>query len=186
MHHSTVKEPVLLNAVLWAPRDISSVSGWVIAASVSLALVPTRDRVSTGCSVPPYHQQVRNTPAPSRDPHLSPGNMLRQSHLQRYLPRERWASSAGKTASQQREDKVVALEIIISTAIQVNPLAAETRQATIIPQGAGRTAVSLKTDAAFQTAPMQCSANNTHKHRQSLMHSLIYVSKLETLHWFGT
>lgn len=138
------------------------------------------------------HRLLRSTLPPASQKHSctqqgpSPGNMLRQSHLQRYLPRERWASSAGKTASQQREDKVVALEIIISTAIQVNPLAAETRQATIIPQGAGRTAVSLKTDAAFQTAPMQCSANNTHKHRQSLMHSLIYVSKLETLHWFGT
>lgn len=113
----------------------------------------------------PYHKQVRNTPAPSRYPHLSPGNTLRQSHLQRYLPRERWASSAGKTASQQREDKVVALEIIISTAVQINPLAAESRQATIIPQG--RTAVSLQTATASQTAPVQsCQQHtNTSSHR---------------------
>lgn len=140
---------------------MSSVIGWVTSASVSLALVLTRDRVSAGCFLPPYHQQVRNTPAHGRYPHLSPGNTLRQSHLQRYLPRERWASSAGKTASQQREDKVVALEIIISTAIQINPLAAESRQGTIVPQGTGRMALSLKTDAALQTAPMQSCQQHT-------------------------
>lgn len=179
MHHSMVKEQVSLSAVPWAPLDIS-VAGWVTLASVSLALVPTRHRVSTGCSLPPYNQEVRNTPAPSRYPHLSPGNTLRQCHLRRCLPRERRASSAGKTASQQREDKVVALEIIISTAIQINPLAAESRQATVIPQGTGRTAVSLKTDAAFQTAPVQ-----SHQQRTQ-MHGLIYASVLETLHWFGT
>lgn len=130
-------------------------TGLVTWVNASLAPVLTRDRVSTVFSLPPYHQQVRNTPAPSRYPHLSPGNTLRQSHLQRYLPRERWASGAGKTASQQREDKVVALEIKISTVIQINPLAAESRQATIVPQGTGRTAVSLQTDAAFRTACVQ-------------------------------
>lgn len=133
----------------------SSVMSWVTQA---------RDTASTGCSLPPCQQQLRNTPAPSKYPQLSPGNTLRQSHSQRYLPKERWASSAGKAASQQREDKVVALEIIISTAIHINPLDADSRQEMTVPRGTGRTGVSLQTDAASQTAPAH-PANNTHKHR---------------------
>lgn len=150
--HSTTKAAQLPAAPCWC---FSSAMSWVTWA---------RDRASTDCSLPPCQQQLRNTPAPRKYPHLSPGNMLRQSHSQRYLPKERWASSAGKAASQQREDKVVALEIIISTAIEINPLAAESRQETIVPRGTGRTGVSLQTDAASQTATAH-PANNIHKHR---------------------
>lgn len=140
---------------------MSSVTEEVTLARVSLAPIATRDRDSTGCSLPPYHEQVRNTPATSRCPHFSPGNTLRRSHFGRYLPSERWSSSAGKTASQQREDKVVALEIITSTAIQINPLAAESRHIRIVPQGAGRAAASPNTDAAFPGVPVQSCQQHT-------------------------
>lgn len=46
---------------------------------------------------------------------------------------DRRASSAGKPGSQRRQDEVVALEIIISAAIQINPSAVEPRAAGIIP-----------------------------------------------------
>lgn len=48
-------------------------------------------------------------------------------------PQGRWASRAGKAASQQRQEEVVALEIIISTEIQMNPSAVEPRAAGTIP-----------------------------------------------------
>ena len=81
---------------------------------------------------------------------------------------------------------MVALEIIISTAIQINPLAAESRQATIVPQGTGRTAVSLKTDAAFQTAPVQSCQQHTHTQAGIDAQANLCISGLEILHWFGT
>lgn len=74
---------------------------------------------------------------------------------------------------------MVALEIIISTAIQINPLAAESRQATVIPQGAGRTAICLKTDTVFQTAPIQSCQQHTQRQAAISAHSWKLYTGLE-------